>query len=306
MRERIPCPEPGVYRGIPAEEYHAWDAVSNSALGLMAGDGTPAHARYLLDNPKPACEGMTRGDALHLALLEPTELHSRYAVATPCTAPVASGERQGLPCGNTGKALVGGEWRCGTHARGRQSEESRLVLPEQLYSDVVGMHRSVWSLPEAVGLLRGTQEREVSLVFDWTLSDRREVRCKCRVDVPLWDVVFADFKSTTRASDAAFAKSIAEYGYYRQAAFYREAARALGLAVPEFLFFPVENTPPYLARVVEVDPRDVELGRLEAERLLGVWHTCTTTDTWPGYPAGARTISLPEWKRAALQREIAA
>ena len=297
MPERIPCPPPGVYENVPAAEYHAWDAASNSALNRLAR--SPMHARWELDNPPAPTPAKVRGDALHSAVLEPHLFDSRYVVAGTCTQGLASGARKGQPCGNPGQVLVdGGEWRCGQHRAGVCWDDGRRLLAPDLYGDCMAMRDAVWSHPDARALLEASTLREVSLVFDWPGTT---IRCKARVDAPLFDrAACGDLKTTKDASEEGFLRSVEAYGYYRQDAFYRTGAEALGLPVTNFYFIAVEPERPNGVAVYDLDESYVADGREEIVSLLNLWERCARSHRWHGYAVGVRTLSRPSWKRAGV------
>lgn len=295
-RRRIPCPPPGVYRGVPAAEYHAWDAASNSALNRLAR--SPMHARWELDNPSPPTEATLRGDALHLAVLEPQLFSERYVVAGQCSAVLQTGVRRGEECGAPGKAVHGGRWMCGSHSVGI-GEDVRTVLPAAVYRACVSMHAAAVAHPDVAALLAATDDRELSIVFDWPET---QVRCKARIDVPaLAAGVLGDLKTTQDASEGAFMRSIVRYGYHRQAPFYLTGCRelhSLGLlpsAPTDFLFIPVEADPPHGVGVYRLSDGAVSAGRESLQRLIPQWALCTARGMWPGYAQEIRDITLPDW-----------
>jgi hypothetical protein len=292
--ERIPCPEPGVYHGVPADVYHAWDAASNSALSLMAGR-SPAHARYLLDNPPAPTPAKLRGEALHLAVLEPALLHRHFVVPGPCAAELRSGDRKGQACGATGRSFVGGAWFCDKHHHG-ETEEPRQLLPAADFECCMAMRAAVLAHPDAGPILTAAAEREVSIVFDWPATT---IRCKARLDLPvLSHAAIGDVKSTQDASEAGFNRAVERFGYYRQDPFYTTAAEAAGFPVRDFFFIAVESRPHHGVAVHQLDEDWRSIGRAEIADLLGVWKACTDTGRWPSYRVGVSTLSPPAWKRA--------
>jgi len=90
----------------------------------------------------------------------------------------------------------------------------------------------------------------------------------------------------------AFDKSIAKYGYHRQAAFYRRGVRAaFGVdSVPWLLA--VETVEPFGNRVAPVDADAIAAGNSELDRLLSTVAECKASGDWPGYSNPERW-SLP-------------
>ena len=89
-------PDPGIYHGIPFQEYKSWPACNASALKIAA-NVTAKHMRAymsgLMDTDSPS---RRFGRAQHCYMLEGLEaFESRISVATPCAAPIQKGPGRG-------------------------------------------------------------------------------------------------------------------------------------------------------------------------------------------------------------------
>jgi exodeoxyribonuclease VIII len=73
-------PEPGIYTGIPFDEYLQWDAVNNTMLRIIEKQ-SPAHAKAYKDNPPEPTPAFRFGQGLHCLALEPDKFDDRYAIA---------------------------------------------------------------------------------------------------------------------------------------------------------------------------------------------------------------------------------
>jgi exodeoxyribonuclease VIII len=104
-----------------------------------------------------------------------------------------------------------------------------------------------------------------------------------------------DFKSTDNASKDAFSKSIANYGYARQAAYYLDLAKDSGLPHTEFVFVAVEKEPPYAVGIYQLDQESIQWGRKKYTDLLSLYIKCRDENHWPGYSQEPQIISLPQW-----------
>lgn len=108
--------------------------------------------------------------------------------------------------------------------------------------------------------------------------------------------IVVDFKTAVSASPASFAKSVANYGYHQQDAWYRDGVAALGLANdPAFLFVVQEKEPPYLVAVYDLDDEALRVGRERNRRALERYRDCVESGVWPGYSTDIETITLPRW-----------
>src|SRR5690606_27841947 len=78
--ERFTAGQPGVYRGIPADVYHAHPGVSASRLQKLTR--SPMHLKHAIDHPGEAdTPALAFGRACHAAILEPEVFAAAYAVA---------------------------------------------------------------------------------------------------------------------------------------------------------------------------------------------------------------------------------
>ena len=111
--------------------------------------------------------------------------------------------------------------------------------------------------------------------------------------------IIVDYKTASAADRGSIAKSVANYGYYMQDAWYEDAVRALGLADdPAFLFVVQEKAPPYLVTVAQLDYEAVQAGRMRNRMAMEDYRDCTSAGVWPGYSDEIVSISLPAWARS--------
>lgn len=143
--------------------------------------------------------------------------------------------------------------------------------------------------------------------------------------------IIGDLKTTEDASPEGFAKSIANWRYDVQHAYYMDGTRLAleqGKCTPphegkaelsvywtdpvtgvlcrcrpdfwrgypkHFAFIAVEKKPPYAVGVYVLDSEGVEIGRAQYQHDLRVYAECVRTGVWPGYGDKIQTISLPGW-----------
>ena len=70
--------------------------------------------------------------------------------------------------------------------------------------------------------------------------------------LPMFGLCAIDLKSTQDSSPGAIEKSIYQWGYHRQAVWYRRALRAVGMNAQAFALMFVEKTPPYVVTAANV------------------------------------------------------
>lgn len=295
--------EPGIHEGVSMGEYLALPYMN--ASGLEELRRSVLHYRHSLTDEREKTDALVRGEALHMALLEPLLFGGYYVVPEPCTQELKSGKREGEPCGNPGVLLhedVG--WLCGVHARGFGGgiREDVEVLSPQLHADVVGMRDSIRSHPRASTFFDGLGDYEVTVVFD---DPETGVRCKIRPDRLVERAgMHVMLKSTRDAAPWAFPNDAERRGYFRSAALYRRGLRAVGWPYQATTILAVENVAPYdlIPYLIDED-QDLDGADREVSRLLRQYKTAETADTWPGYADDFQPIRRPTWARDDFEFE---
>lgn len=199
----------------------------------------------------------------------------------------------------------------GTIAETRARAAGQIPLITKDYQRAEGMLRELRAHPIAGPLFARPGRAEQTFVAHIT-----GVICRVRVDwmpdVPVGGrPILVDLKTTANAEPAAFAKSMANYGYHQQGAFYTDAvAEALGLDTPpRFVLVAQEKDPPHLITIAEPDDEALAWGRELNRHALHTYARCTTVGEWPGYEAqlppedgGIARLTLPGWQVAAYER----
>lgn len=259
----------GFKTGLPHAEYLEADGISNSDCGKILQ--SPAHWMEWKRNPIEPTPQMALGTATHVGVLEPDEFSSRYIVA---------------PDGIDRRTKAGKE----SWAAFLVEAEGKTILTAEQSSKIDGMAAAVARHPAAGELL----DNGIAEVSAFWKDGFTGLDCKCRPD---WTTVntLVDLKTTTDASPEGFVRSIAKFGYHRQAAFYLDGHAALNLPKERFVFIAVESLPPYAVGVYELDEVSLDVGRIEYESALNRFAACIESGEWPAYADGCRTLTLPAW-----------
>jgi len=115
---------------------------------------------------------------------------------------------------------------------------------------------------------------------------------KCRPDYYREDIgVVIDLKTTADGSSRGFSKSIHDYAYHRQAAWYLDTLDMAEVKVSRFVFITVESNAPHMVDVWEIDPVSVEKGRNQYLHLLKERKAYIEL----GRLDVVKSISLPAW-----------
>lgn len=279
--------KPGIYPNLSFGDYQRIDAVNQSLLKHFAH--SPAHARYEMLHPSEPSASMTMGTAVHAAVLEPDRFKADYVVAPKCDKRT-----------NAGKA----EW-----ADFEAANKGKDWLPEAEYQNALAMASAVRAHPQARALLDGRGKNELTAVW---LDEETGVKCKARIDrlTTITDCIdghdhnwptIVDIKTTRDASRDKFAKSMIDYGYHIQAAFYIDGLYAIQPVNRLWHIIAVENVPPFGAAVYRIAPASIELGRAKYREHLRRYANCMESGVWPGYPQDIVELDVPAWALRELE-----
>jgi hypothetical protein len=268
----------GEVRDMPAAEYFAVDAMSNSAMKELAR--SPWH--YINRVQRAPTAAMAAGTLAHTAILETAAIPARYAVR---------------PAGLDLRTKEGKAWA--------ESVAGLEIITADQAAMAESQRQAVLAVPELAALLSsGYAEASVFWVDKAT-----GVYCKARPDWvhPLSDgrVILLDIKTTADESPAGFAKSVAAFGYHRQEAHYRAGFEAAtGKEVAAFIFAAVTSAPPVLAVPYHLDDQASMQGAEEVAELLDLFAQCQRAGIWPPYGEGYQSISLPRWAQRNTEVEV--
>jgi exodeoxyribonuclease VIII len=258
--------------------YHAHPAVSKSHLDLLARSPLHYWARYIdpkreLPDPTPA---MRIGTALHTLVLEQDQFEERYITAPQVDRRTKAGK----------EAWAEFETEAG---------DLELIAADDR-AQISRMAEAVWAHPAAAALLHWEGKAETTHM--WT-DEATGLACKCRPDWLTNDGrLIVDLKTTENASPREFGRSIAQWRYHVQAAWYLDGIeQSTGTRPEQFLFVTVEKRAPFACAVYAADAEMIAAGAQTAARDLEVLATCKAADAWPGYSDQIEPISLPAWMR---------
>lgn len=265
---------PGIYAGIPNEKYHAGPGVSKSGLWTIHTK-SPAHYRY---GEREQTSAFDFGEGCHLAILQP-ELFEDRVVRGP-------DDRRGNKWKDIAEVCA---------------IDGKLLLTSGDYDAVMAIRDAVHANAWINGIITGGRPVIEASAY-WTDEATGEL-CRCRPDLYRADLgIVVDVKSTISAHPDAFARSVVNYGYHAQEAFYSDgwnaalaAADLEGEPVQGFVFLAWEKKPPYAFAVYELPPSIVEDGRAIMRQALDTYAHCRQEDEWPGYAEGVQELSFKRW-----------
>ena len=255
---------PGIYDGLPFDEYLKIPAVSVSGLKIIAD----CPAKFGVEREQSAA--MRIGSLTHCAILEPEALERRYA-ATDL-------DRRGTKAWDEAERAAGG----------------RELVKRAEWDAALGMRDAVHRHPVARTLLSGAVT-ERTLVWQ---DEETGIMCRGRLDAMSPIGCPVDVKTAADGSPSSFARQAARLRYHWQADYYLCGCMQLGLPADAFPFIVVEPDLPYIVSVYELSENDLLAGRQQYRSAMLRFAKLVVRPVreWPGYVENAITmINLPGW-----------
>ena len=109
------------------------------------------------------------------------------------------------------------------------------------------------------------------------------------------DSLIADLKTCVDARPDAFVRSVMNYGYEVQAAFYVDVAAAIDGKQRDFYWVAVEKDAPYAVAVYKASDEMLEHGRRLYQGAIKLYKDCASVDMWPAYSELPLILELPGW-----------
>jgi hypothetical protein len=275
--------------GLSNEAHHADITAVGSSGARCLIEETPAHfhAKYITREAKDETTDAQRiGTNVHLGLLQPTEYLQRYKIMPDFGDQRSSSNREA-------KQL----WLK------KQPKECVLATKDE-YNMTMSMIYSVLNNPVAKGTISGGIPERTGYFRDPDTG----IKCKIRPDLTNEitmrdssgkDIVkhaLIDFKTARSAKWVDFQKSIANYRYDVQMAFYCDGYEAItGVKIDFPLYVVCEKTAPYAAALYHLGAESMERGRRDYKAALKKLRACLDKGEWHGYDPIAHPIELPYW-----------
>lgn len=282
----------GLIDDLSEEYYRHYDAVSQSTLKEYKKSG--AHGRASQIKDKEFKKHFNLGDAFHRATLTPKRFEETTAVI-PDEMPDSKG------------VIKPTDKKMNSYKEWAEKNHDKLILSSDERNTVVDMMASVHSHPIA-GKILGSGRPEVSAFTEMNAPwfngrtqkmEIARVRVKARFDwlhtINSIPPLILDLKSCEDARPEKFSKSILDWGYHIQAAFYLDIAWLCGYEAESFKILAIEKEPPYACRLYTISEKAIERGREEYQMLLGTYAACEKHQQWDSYPEDDFTIDLPEF-----------
>jgi hypothetical protein len=275
---RMPCRAESDFtphwdREIDIENYHDQiRALSSGGLREALISANHFHYKFILGNKPAATPAMRTGNVIHAALLE-RERYAREMVLKP------DFNRRS----NAGKA---------EEAAWLEANEGKIIVSESDAELIDAILSSVERKPHVIAMLDAAEKEVTGLGYD----ESTRLLCRIRPDAMLIDDgMILDLKTSTDASPRAFERSIYQYGYHIQAAFYlRVASQIVGRRLEMFRWIVVEKTPPYEVAVYDADSAWLSMGDQEIDRAVRRIDKAMRSGVWDGYQQATSQFISPQ------------
>jgi len=238
---------------LSSKDYHSIPAISNSYLSRL--NKCPAAAKVKQEDSA----AFAFGRAVHCYVLEGEEVfNTLFCIAPDCDKRTKEGKA--------------------TLASFQEENADKEVISASDMAKLVEMKEAVFQHPYAAWLL-SSGKAETSVFWQQGVT-----QCKCRPDwIPShYEGIIVDLKTTGDADEYAFGRSVQNFSYARQAAFYLDGLTAAsGEDYQSFVFIALEKEAPYRVEVYELDEEYINYGRAEYQRLIELDKNCKETGSYP-------------------------
>lgn len=264
---------------MPSDDYHARGEISNSMLGDFLDSPELFYGRYVANTipRKATTAAMQFGTLFHDALLLGID---NAVVEIPDECLSSSGSKAGKGW-ETFKAHYAGM--------------NKVFLKRDEYAALRNMVDAVMSHKVAARLINHKDAAIEQSIF-WK-DEATGMRLKSRLDMRRLSMpLILDLKTVGDISFRGLATGVHDFGYARQAVFYKRAAQALTGQQHDFIFIAVEKEPPHRVACVDLHQRALERGWEDFRGGLDRIAECHRTGDWttPGLDKVLK-LDLPEW-----------
>lgn len=252
---------------MPEQAYHNYPlGVSKSQLDKL--DRSPAHLMF--SSPTQPTRAMEIGSAIHCAILEPERFERDYLVVKGINDRRKTEFKEAL-----------------------KHHDSSLVLTQNEGEKVEGMQSAIQANNQAMEILKAKGMTEVSAFVE---CPETGVQLRCRFDYLAHSGIALDLKKTQDVRYDKFQRSIANYRYHVQDAFYSYVYKLItGLDLDRFVFLAVEEEQPHANKLYELDTEAKQVGHRAMMDNLKTYAECNESDDWSGVVHESELISLPMW-----------
>jgi hypothetical protein len=139
------------------------------------------------------------------------------------------------------------------------------------------------------------QRGVIEQVVEWS-DGVTELPLKCRPDIRLENGLIVDVKTTSDIDPDSWSRTMANFGYHRQAALYLDGCGLVHGSDGPFVHIAVSKEQPHECAVYEVAAESLELGRAENAATLAELMLRRESGDWSGrWSSDVTSVNLPSW-----------
>ncbi len=258
-------------------EYHARPELSASQCKVLLEN---PHKFYLgLETAQT--EAMKFGSVVHKLILEPEDFDNEYAVSPKFDGRTTKGKAD--------KA-----------AFEAQNQANEVITIES--------YQLAEKCAESVLNSRANKLLKNGMVEQAFFGQIAGIKCRCKPDyyVPSQQLAI-DIKTCTNSSAEEFEKSLVNFKYYLQAAFYMDVMASIGKPVKQFIFVCVSKSPPYVVGIYRLSQVAIDIGRAQYNEAIRIYQSIDQFKE-PIHKDKAghfiQTIDLPVWFVNKVSQEV--
>ncbi len=259
---------------VTNEEYHAdLEFDSHSSLELFRAS-IPHYAAErvyrVLPREKPTAQ-MILGTRVHCRVFEPAEFAKRY-----CVIEWAKGK---------------GSVEANRQLEAEAAKDGKEILDA---GDLAQIEAMAFALQQNETFAAAIEDSRRELSIRW-FDQLTGLGIKNRLDLLHGSGLILDLKTAADPGPAAMVKTMANFGYYRQAALYLAGAwQVLGAAGP-FVHVVVGSKPPFEVVAYCLDQAAIDQGHKENRETLNELAERHSSGNWESRWKDIQEISLPRW-----------
>ena len=242
-------------------EYHARAEISKSDLSLLANE-TPYALKMKKDGlyKNEASASLNLGSAVHKLVLEPYDFEKEFAVEPTCDKRTKNGKAK--------------------YEAFENENQGKIILKADEFEKAKAISESILQMKQTAKFLKdGTAEQSY-------FSELCGIKVKCRPDFYNENLgLLIDLKTTSNPKKYEFTKSVANFAYDMQVAFYTDILESLGKKVNSTLIIAVKNKEPYSVAFYEIKKNSNAFlsGREYYQKLLKIWRECVEKNEYPNF-----------------------
>jgi hypothetical protein len=273
--------QPQIIYNYPREKYFAPHTGDHKTLRVsksMLTDFVPNPAAWLLKPVREYTKAMKFGNLVDCLALTPNEFENEYTILPshyPCE-PTKKDPRTEKPWNANSNYCK--DFEAGVELEGKQA------VKESDYQQALQALTMLMAFKPYSEMMEESSTQVA--MFGEIVEEGSTTLAKAMIDIVpnkgKWKRSLVDMKTTAEMSEHHFAKTVAKFGYHRQAALYLDLWNALsGENRDTFYIVWVHSKAPYEVAMRPISASAIAEGRRWYRSALRLWNECVSTGVFP-------------------------